>query len=82
MFYEHRTALSQCDYLFFFNGDVVFKRTILSKELIPCESEGYLLALSWHIYQIKSPKSFHMIEIQIPWLIFLMMKECITFKED
>lgn len=58
MFYEHRIALSQCDYLFFFNGDVIFKRTILSKELIPCESEGYLLALSWHIYQIKSPKKF------------------------
>lgn len=54
MFYEHRADLSQCDYLFFFNGDALLKRTIFAEELLPCESDGYLSALSWHIYRIKS----------------------------
>lgn len=53
IFYEHRDDLSQCDYLFFFNGDALLKRTIFAEELLPGESDGYLSALSWHIYRIK-----------------------------
>lgn len=53
IFLEHKNDYSDCDYLFFFNGNTLFKRTISIEELIPSASENYLSALSWHVFRNK-----------------------------
>ena len=58
MFWKYREALSECDYLFFFNGDTVFKRPVAWEELLPSAEEGFLTGLSWHIYFVKRPDEF------------------------
>ena len=50
MFYEHKDDFDKCDYLFFFNGDTLFKRTIHLEELKPSAEDGFLVGLVWHIY--------------------------------
>lgn len=58
MFYEHRDDLYKCDYLFFFNGDTLFKRIIYLEELMPTAENGFLVGLVWHIYKIKDRDTF------------------------
>lgn len=58
MFYEHKDDFDKCDYLFFFNGDTLFKRTIHLEELKPSAEDGFLVGLVWHIYRIKDRDSF------------------------
>lgn len=54
MFLKHKEELEQFDFIYFFNGNTLFLDTVSEKEIIPCKSEGYLVALSWHIYDSVS----------------------------
>lgn len=58
MFFAHKRFLETCDYLFFFNGDSVFRRKILLKELLPTRDDNYLIGLSWFIYYIKNHNDY------------------------
>lgn len=50
MFLRCKEELKLFDFIYFFNGNTLFLDTISEEEIIPNESEGYLVALSWHIY--------------------------------
>lgn len=49
MFLSKEELLKNCDYLFFFNANTLFKRTIILNELLPTKNDNYLTALSWQI---------------------------------
>lgn len=54
MFLRQKEELEAFDFIYFFNGNTLFLDTISEKEIIPNESEGYLVALSWYIYDSVS----------------------------
>lgn len=54
MFLKCKEELEAFDFIYFFNGNTLFLDTIGAEEVIPNESEGYLVALSWHIYDSLS----------------------------
>lgn len=53
MFLGPMDDFSCCDYLFFFNANVLFKSPVLPQEILPSETENYFTALSWHPFRIK-----------------------------
>ena len=54
-----KEKLVNFDYLFFFNGNTLFNKTIYTNELIPTPEEHYITCLFWHyFYAGKSSDSF------------------------
>lgn len=51
MFLNNKEELEAFDYIYFFNGNALFLDTVSKEEIIPDDSNGYLVALSWHIYE-------------------------------
>lgn len=45
-----KEELSDLDYLFFFNGNTIFNRTIYTHELVPTQEENYISCLYWHYF--------------------------------
>lgn len=54
MFLNIKDKIQSFDYLFFFNGNTLFKRVVLPKDIIPTADEDYLVGLSWHTFLIKN----------------------------
>ena len=50
MFLKYKEELAVFDFIYFFNGNTLFLDTINEEEIIPNGSDGYLVALSWYIY--------------------------------
>lgn len=50
MFLQQKKLLEECNYLFFFNANTRFTQSISFNEFVPNEDDGYLVCLSWHIY--------------------------------
>ncbi|GHT52311.1 hypothetical protein AGMMS49982_12180 [Bacteroidia bacterium] len=47
IFDNSRDLFADCDYLFFYNSNVLFTNTIALAEILPTEKEARLVALSW-----------------------------------
>jgi hypothetical protein len=47
---EHQEDYSDCDYLYFFNANTLFRKKVTPKEFIPGEKDNYLLCLSPTFY--------------------------------
>lgn len=45
-----KDKLSDFDYLFFFNGNTLFNKTVYTNELIPTQEEHYISCLYWHYF--------------------------------
>lgn len=55
MFLTIENQLAKHDYLFFFNGNTLFKKKISSNEIIPQADDSYLVGLSWtNVYTDKN----------------------------
>jgi hypothetical protein len=50
IFLEHQEDYSDCDYLYFFNANTLFRKKVTPKEFIPEEKDNYLIALSPDFY--------------------------------
>jgi hypothetical protein len=50
-FLDHQKDFEICDYVYFFNANILFKRKVHVKEFIPTEKDGYLLALAPTLYR-------------------------------
>jgi hypothetical protein len=51
LFLEHQEDYSDCDYLYFFNANILFRQKITPEEFIPSEKDSYLLSLSPTLYR-------------------------------
>jgi hypothetical protein len=51
IFLEHQEDYSDCDYLYFFNANTLFRKKVTPKEFIPEEKDNYLIALSPDLYR-------------------------------
>ncbi|MDR1983083.1 MAG: hypothetical protein LBQ08_04805, partial [Holosporaceae bacterium] len=50
-FLDHQKDFEICDYVYFFNANILFKRKVHVKEFVPTEKDGYLLALAPTLYR-------------------------------
>jgi hypothetical protein len=51
MILEHQEDYSECNYLYFFNANTLFRKKVTPQEFIPEEKDNYLIALSPDFYK-------------------------------
>jgi hypothetical protein len=58
MILKHQEDYSDCDYLYFFNANTLFRKKITPEEFVPGEKDNYLLALSFDYNRSKHQDLF------------------------